>query len=106
VGGLRSVTGAALAALYGVSFAAVYVDYRGHVGEWFADLGLIVIALPFVATMRVLSGGAFAMTGEDSGKLLAAAVFCCLLAFAIGAALEGIVRAVLRRVARSAAPGR
>ncbi|MGA2042690.1 MAG: hypothetical protein ABSG83_04890 [Roseiarcus sp.] len=104
--GLKSVTGFALAALYGAAFVAVYLDYRSHVGQWFADLGLIMIALPFVATMRALSGGAFAMTGEDGGKLLAAAAFCCLLAFAVGATLEGIVRAVLRRLGRSAAPGR
>jgi hypothetical protein len=54
---LKSYTGAAFAALYAIAFVATYVDYRHHVGEWFADFGLILIALPFVLTMRFLSGG-------------------------------------------------
>ena len=93
---LKSITGAAFAALYGVAFVAAYVHYRGHVGEWFADLGLVLLALPFTLTMRFLAGGSFDMTGEDGLKLLAAALFCCALAFAIGGALEWIGRAIFR----------
>ena len=93
---LKSIAGAAFAALYATAFIAAYVDYRGHVGEWFADLGLILLALPFVLTMRLLSGGSFDMTGEDRLKLLAAALFCCALAWVIGSALEWIARRIFR----------
>ncbi len=93
---LRSIAGAVFAALYATAFVAAYVDYRGHVGEWFADLGLILLALPFVLTMRVLAGGSFDMTGEDRLKLLAAALFCCALAWLVGSALEWIARAIFR----------
>jgi hypothetical protein len=93
---LKSVAGAALAALYAVAFVAAYIDYRGHVGEWFADLGLILLALPFVLTMRLLTGGSFDMSGEDRLKLAAAALFCCALAWVVGSALEWIARAIFR----------
>jgi hypothetical protein len=93
---LKSIAGAALAALYAAAFVAAYVDYRDHAGEWFADLGLILLALPFVLTMRLIAGGSFDMTGEDRLKLLAAALFCCALAWLIGSALEWIARAIYR----------
>jgi hypothetical protein len=93
---LKSITGALFAALYAAAFVVAYVDYRNHVGQWLADIGLILVALPFVLTMRFLSGGSFDMTGEDSLKLLAAALFCCALAWVIGAMLEKIARAIFR----------
>ncbi len=93
---LKSITGAALAALYAAAFVAAYVDYRAHAGEWFADLGLILLAMPFILTMRLLAGGSFDMTGEDRLKLLAGALFCCALAWVIGSTLEWIGRALFR----------
>jgi len=97
---LKSYTGAAFAALYAVGFVATYVDYLHHVDEWFADFRLILIALPFVLTMRFLSGGSYDMTGDDSAKLAAAAIFCCILAFLAGALIEWLVRAVLAGLRR------
>ncbi|WP_158814539.1 hypothetical protein [Methylocapsa sp. S129] len=97
---LKSITGALFAALYAVAFVVAYVDYRNHIGQWLADIGLIFVALPFVLTMRFLSGGAFDMTGEDSLKLLAAALFCCALAWVIGGALEWAARAIFRLARR------
>jgi hypothetical protein len=101
---LRSITGAAFAALYAIAFVAVYVDYRNHLGQWLADLGLILIALPFVLTMRFLSGGSYDMSGDDSLKLVAAAIFCCALAYIAGAALGWLVRAAFRRLRGRPAP--
>jgi hypothetical protein len=93
---LKSMLGAIFASLYIVVFVAAYVDYRIHVDEWFADLGLILIVMPFLLTMRFLSGGSFNLTGEDSAKLLAGALFCGALAWLVGAALEWILRAIFR----------
>jgi uncharacterized membrane protein YfcA len=92
----KSIVGALFAALYAAAFVAAYAHYRGHAGEWFADLALVLLALPFTLTMRFLAGGSFDMTGDDSLKLLAAALFCCALAYAIGGALEWITRAIFR----------
>jgi hypothetical protein len=92
----RSIVGALLAALYALVFAALYVDYLQHVGQWFADFKLILIALPFVLTIRFLNGGSFDLTGEDSAKLLGAALFGCVLAYIVGALLQAVVRGLLR----------
>jgi hypothetical protein len=94
---LKSITGAIFAGLYAVAFVAAYIDYRVHVGQWLADLGLILIALPFVLTMRFLSGGSFDLTGEDSLKLLAGAAFCCALAWVVGVMLGWFARVIFRR---------
>ena len=93
---LKSITGALFAALYAIAFIAAYVDYRANIGQWLADLALILVAMPFVLTMRFLSGGAFNMTGEDTLTLLAAALFCCALAWVVGSALEWLARALFR----------
>jgi hypothetical protein len=93
---LRSITGAVFAALYAIAFILAYVDYRHHVGQWFADLGVILVAMPFVLTMRCLAGGSFDMTGEDGAKLLGAVIFCCALAWIVGSALEWIARTLFR----------
>ncbi len=93
---LRSITGAVFAALYAIAFLIAYVDYLGRAGQWFADIKLILLALPFSLTMRFLNGGSFDLTGDDTLKLLAAALFCCALAWIFGSLLEGIARAVFR----------
>jgi hypothetical protein len=102
---LKSITGATLAALYALAFVVAYVDYRDHAGQWLADIWLILVALPFVLTMRALTGG-FALTGDDTGKLVTAAAFCCALAFAFGAALEALIRTLVRQVTRAASSRR
>lgn len=97
---LKSVVGGLFAALYAIAFVAAYVYYRDHIGEWFppADFGLIMVALPFVLTMRFLAGGSFDMSGDDTLKLLGAALFCCALAWLAGSLLEWIARAGYRRL--------
>jgi hypothetical protein len=95
---LKSIIGGAFAALYAIAFVVAYVDYRDHLGQWMPppDLGLILVAMPFVLSMRFLAGGSFDMSGDDNLKLLAAVAFCCVLAWAVGAALEWIARAIFR----------
>jgi hypothetical protein len=97
----NSTTGAALAALYAAAFVAAYVDFRGKAGQWLADIWLVLIALPFTATMRWLAGGSYDFSGDATARVIAAAVFCCALAYAIGALLETAVRALFRLAAAS-----
>ena len=79
-----------------MAFIAAYVDYRGRASEWFAEVFLVIIALPFTASMRFLAGGSFDFGGADTGKVIAAALFCCALAWLCGAALEGLARMIAR----------
>ena len=88
----RSLFGAALALLYGAAFIAAYVDYLGKAGEWLADLPLLLIALPFTWTLDVLTNGAFSLSGDETFKIVLAALFCCALAYGVGAVLEYSVR--------------
>ncbi|MBV8473347.1 MAG: hypothetical protein JO234_08005 [Hyphomicrobiales bacterium] len=93
---LKSLTGAAFAALYAAAFIAAYVDYLGKAGQWFADVWLVLIALPFTATMRALAGGSFDFSGDATARVVAGAVFCCAIVYVGGALIEAIARALLR----------
>ena len=93
---LRSVTGAIFAALYAAAFIAAYVDYLNNSGQWLADILLVLTAMPFVLTMRFLNGGSFNFGGSDTLLVIAAALFCCALAWLVGAAIEAAVRSAVR----------
>ena len=92
---MRSRTGLVFALLYALAFAAAYADYLSKAGEWFSDGMLIVVALPFIATMAALFGG-FAFSGDAPLRVLAALIFCCAGVYVIGA----ILGAVASRVAQ------
>ena len=91
---LRSWTGLALAGLYALVLAAVYIDYLRRAGTWFADLPLVLAALPFTLAMRALNGGSYEFAGDMTLQVAAAAAFCCALAYLAGLAIETIVRAI------------
>ena len=92
---LKSALGAALAALYALAFIAAYVDYLGKAGRWFADLWLLLAALPFTLTMRALAGS-YDFSGDETARVAAAAAFCCALAYIAGAIVEALLRGVFR----------
>jgi hypothetical protein len=93
---LRSSAGLALAGLYAFAFAALYVDYLRRAGTWFADLPLVLAALPFTLVMRSLNGGSYDFAGDMTFRVAAAAAFCCALAYAAGLVVETAVRGVVR----------
>jgi hypothetical protein len=95
-----SLLGAALAALYLAAIIAGYVIYVQNAGQWLADLTLLLIAMPFTWTMSVLTSGAFSMSGDETGKVVAAALFCCALAYFAGAIAEGLLRTAWRLARR------
>ncbi len=94
--GLRSWTGAAFAALYALLFVALYFDYLRRQGTWFADLPLVLAALPFTLVMRALNGGAYTLGGDMTGRVIAAGIFCCALAYCAGLLIEAAIRAIVR----------
>lgn len=90
-----SATGAVLAALYAAAFGAAYVDYAGKAGQWFADAWLLAAALPFTMTMRWFAGS-YDFSGDATARVVSAALFCCVLAYAAGAVVEAVLRALFR----------
>ncbi len=89
---MRSALGAILAALYAAAFGAAYADYLGKAGQWFADVWLVLVALPFTLTMRWLAGGSYDFSGDATARVIAAAAFCCALAYLAGALVEAVIR--------------
>ncbi len=105
MGLLRSATGAALAALYVIVFAAAYVLYLRNAGQFLADAPIMLVALPYTLTLLDLFGSVN-LSGDDLREVLAAALFCAALAYAIGAIVEMSVRGAFRLVrARRRASG-
>jgi hypothetical protein len=96
-----SLLGAALAALYLAAFVAGYAIYLQNIGQWLPDLTLLLIAAPFTLAMNTLTSGAFSMTGDETGKVIAAALFCCALAYIAGAIVEWILRRLWRLARRA-----
>jgi hypothetical protein len=101
-----SLLGAALAALYLAAFVVGYVIYLQNIGQWLPDLTLLLIALPFTFTMNALTNGAFSMTGDETGKVIAAVLFCCALAYLGGAIIEWILRRLWRMARSSLLPAK
>jgi hypothetical protein len=102
---LWSWAGVVFAALYGLAFLALYVDYLRRSGTWFADLPLTLAALPFTLTMRALNGGSYAFGGDMSGRVAAAGVFGAALAYLAGLIVESVIRAIVRLALRIRAAG-
>src|ERR1700730_11696277 len=101
---LWSWTGAVFAAVYGLAFVALYVDYVRRSDAWFADLPLSLAALPFTLVMRALNGGSFDFGGSMTGRGLPAGLCGAALAYIAGLIVETIVRFVVRLVLDSRAP--
>jgi hypothetical protein len=78
----------------------LYLDYLRRAGTWFADLPLVLAALPFTLTMRALNGGSYDFSGDMTARVIAAALFCSALAYVAGLAVETIVRAAIGAVRR------
>jgi hypothetical protein len=92
---VRSWTGLLFAGLYAIVFAAFYVDYLRRAGTWFADLPLVLAALPFTLVMRQVNGGSYAFAGDMTLRVGAAVLFCCALAYLAGFLLEAVIRAIV-----------
>src|SRR5580692_7137371 len=101
---LRSWTGAAFAAVYALTFVALYVDYVRRAGTWFADLPLTLVALPFTLVMRALNGGSFAFGGDMTGRVIAAGLSGSALAYLAGLITATIVRLLVRLALGTRAP--
>ena len=102
---LSSWTGLVLAALYGLAFVALYVIYLERAGTWFADLPLVLAALPFTLTMRSLNGGSYDFAGDMTARVIVAGLFGCALAYVAGYVAEAAARALVRLINRALRAG-
>jgi hypothetical protein len=100
---LWSWTGAASAAVHGLAFVALYVDYVRRSDAWFADLPLSLAALPFTLVMRRLNGGSFDFGGSMTGRVIAAGLFGSALAYIAGLIVETVIRTIARLALHSRA---
>jgi len=91
---MKSATGAVLAALYALAFAAAYFQYLRRAGEFLADGPLMLVALPYTLTILKLFGSVD-LSADNLKTVLAAALFCVVFAYAIGALIEKLLRAVI-----------
>jgi hypothetical protein len=88
---MKSATGAIFAALYALAFAVAYFQYLSRPGVFFADAPLMLVALPYTLTILKLNGSVD-FSGDNLRSVLAAALFCAILAYALGALFETCVR--------------
>jgi hypothetical protein len=103
---LKSWTGAAFAAVYALAFIALYVNYARRSKEWFADLPLSLIAMPFTLVMRRLNGGSFDFGGSMTGRVIAAGLFGAALAYLGGLTIATILGLIVRLALHSRATQR
>jgi hypothetical protein len=93
---LRSWTGLVFAGVYALVFVALYADYLRRAGTWFADLPLVLAALPFTLVMRALNGGSYEFAGDMTLRVVVAALFCCALAYCAGWFVETMIWGIVR----------
>ena len=89
----RSKLGVVFAVIYVATFGAAYRDYLDRRGTWFADLGLNVLAIPYVLVGRLITlDGTFELHGFQPWGLAAALIFCTALAYMAGVGVEWLWR--------------
>ena len=101
---LWSWTGTVFAAVYALTFIALYVDYVRRAGTWFADLPLTLAALPFTLVMRRLNGGSFDFGGDMTGRVIAAGLFGSALAYLAGLIVGSLLGFLVRLALDTRAP--
>lgn len=89
----RSKTGIVFAVIYAAVFAAAYRDYLRNRGTWFADLGLNLLAIPYVLVGRFITlDRTFELHGSHPWGLAVALVFCAALSYLAGVGVESLWR--------------
>jgi len=95
----RSYLGAGLAVFYAAAFVVAYWLYAQEAGQFMADIWLSLAAIPYILTARALTGSSD-FSADSIGEILAAAAFCCALAYVAGALIESVLRGAWRLATR------
>jgi hypothetical protein len=107
MGVLRSKLGWTFVVIYLVGFITVYYHVIPHRGTFVYDLGLDVLALPYILVVGrlLLQQPTFALHAHEPWGLVPAVIFSSGLLLLVGAGLERGGRAVARRLrSRHAGP--
>jgi hypothetical protein len=95
----RSPVGWVFVALYVGIFVVAYLDYLRYRGTWMADLGLVVLVMPYIFVGRLVTlDPSFDLHGSQPWGFVPAVLFCILLAYCLGAGLQSGIAIVRRRV--------
>jgi hypothetical protein len=99
MGILRSKLGWALVVVYVVAFITVYSHVQAHRGTFVYDIGLDVLALPYILIVGrlLLQEPTFAVHAHEPWGLVPAVVFCSALILLAGAGLGRLARSVTKR---------
>ena len=100
MGVLRSKLGWALVVIYLVVFMTVYSHVQAHRGTFLYDIGLDLLALPYILVVgRLLLGQpTFEVHAHEPWGLVPAVIFCSGFVLLVGAGLEHAVRGVLKKL--------
>ena len=100
MGVLRSKLGWALVVIYLVVFMTVYSHVQAHRGTFLYDIGLDLLALPYILVVgRLLLGQpTFEVHAHEPWGLVPAVIFCSGFVLLVGAGLEYAVRGVLKKL--------
>jgi hypothetical protein len=100
MGILRSKLGWALVAVYVVGFITVYSHVQAHRGTFVYDIGLDLLALPYILIVGrlLLQEPTFAVHAHEPWGLLPAVVFCSALILIAGAGLGRLIRGIAKRL--------
>jgi hypothetical protein len=106
MGVLRSRLGWALVVIYVGAFITVYSHVQAHRGTFLYDIGLDILALPYILIVGrlLLHQPTFAVHAHEPWGLVPAVVFCSGFILLAGAGLERAGRDVVKwRRSRAAA---
>ena len=95
---LRSKVGWALVVIYVVAFITVYAHVLPHRGTFLYDVGLDLLALPYILIVGrlLLQQPTFAVHAHEPWGLVPAVVFCAGFVLLVGAGLEHLGRRIMR----------
>jgi hypothetical protein len=96
---LRSKLGWAMVVIYVVAFLTVYSHVQPHRGTFVYDIGLDLLALPYILIVGrlLLQEPTFAVHAHEPWGLVPAVVFCSGFVLLARAGLERALRGVVKR---------
>lgn len=105
MGILRSKLGWVLVVVYVVAFITVYSHVQSHRGTFVYDIGLDLLALPYILIVGrlLLQEPTFAVHAHEPWGLVPAVAFCSALILLAGAGLGRLARGFWKRQRSSGA---
>ncbi len=99
MGVLQSKLGWAFVVIYVGAFLTVYAHVQAHRGTFVYDIGLDLLALPYILIVGrlILRQPTFAVHAHEPWGLVPAVVFCSGFVLLAGAGLERAGRILVRR---------